>query len=319
MATSGTYVFSVSRDDIIRQALLNIRKLDEVETPTPQETTDCARVLNMLVKQWQGRTDYAPGLKTWTRRRGYLFLNNNSGQYTLGTSGTGWTNNFVLTNTVATATTGATSITLAVATGVSVGDSIGVQLDSGALFWTTVLTVAGAVVGLTASLPSQSSSGAVVYDYTLTAQQPNVIESAILRDSNYDDIPLRIMRTTQEYDMLPSKADVNYISDPTAIYYEFQLQNSYLYTDVAAAYDVTKYIVLTYLEAIQDFNNPLDTPEYPQEWFLALCWGLAKNIAPMYGAVWSPAMQDAYKEATAIARNKGAEMSALFFEPGVDP
>ena len=61
MPTSGTYSFTVTRDDIVREAMLNIGKLGEAETPTAQEVTDCARKLNMLVKQWMARQDFAPG------------------------------------------------------------------------------------------------------------------------------------------------------------------------------------------------------------------------------------------------------------------
>ena len=51
MSTSGTYTFTVTRDDIIREAMLNIGKLDAYGSIDPQETTDCARKLNMMCKQ----------------------------------------------------------------------------------------------------------------------------------------------------------------------------------------------------------------------------------------------------------------------------
>ena len=51
MTTSGIYSFSVNRDQIIRIAMMNIGKLDEIETPSAQDITDCNLVLNMLVKQ----------------------------------------------------------------------------------------------------------------------------------------------------------------------------------------------------------------------------------------------------------------------------
>ena len=70
MSTSGTYTFTVTRDDIIREAMLNIGRLDAYSQIDPTETTDCARKLNMMVKTWMGRLDYAPGLKAWTRQRG---------------------------------------------------------------------------------------------------------------------------------------------------------------------------------------------------------------------------------------------------------
>lgn len=316
MTTSGVYSFSVSRDDIIRDALLNIRKLDELEVPTAQETVDCSRKLNMLVKQWQGTADFSPGLKTWTRRRGHLFLNTTTGKYQVGPTATGWTEGFTKTSLTASAAASQPVVVVAAATGLTNGDNFGVELSSGALFWSKILSQSGTSITLATNLPSAAGANAVVYDYTTAAQQPIVIETATLRDSNNEDVPLTIIRDVQTYEALPSKADNTFIGDPTAIYYEFQLGNSFLFTDVGASQDVTKYICISYLESQQDFVNPTDTPEYPQEWYLALSWGLAKQIAPMYGATWSPTMQSAYIDALAIAQRKGPEVSMVYFQCG---
>lgn len=314
MATSGVYTYSVSRDKIIRLALLTIRKLDELETPTPQETTDCADFLNMLCKQWQGQADFAPGLKTWHRRRASLFLSSTTNKYTVGPGGTGWTESYTGTTLTAAAASGQAVIAVKSATGISVNDNIGVQLDSGALQWTTVSSIASLNITLAANLSGKASANNNVFDYTTTAQQPVVVEAAILRDINNLDTPLTIIRDTATYDALPSKNDTTNKGDPTAIYPEFLLTNSNFYTDIGAANDVTKHIVITYLEAAQDFVNATDTPEYPQEWYLALALGLAKLIAPMYGATWSQANEANYTTALAIAQRKEPEVSMLYFQ-----
>jgi hypothetical protein len=315
MTTSGTYSFSVSRDDIIRQAMLNIGKLDEGETPTAGDTADCARILNMLVKQWQGMADFAPGLKTWTRRRGYLFLSGTSGQYQLGPSATGWTRNFTKTTLSASVLAGSSTLTLASSTGLVVGDHIGIDVG-GDLFWTTIATVSPAIT--TASpLTASADLGAKVYFYTTVATQPVVIEAVVLRDNDSNDTPLRIMEQ-RDYDLLPSKADVQSAADPIAVYHEFQLGTSYLYTDSYGSTDMTKYIVITYLESIQDFNNPLDTPEYPQEWYLPICWGLAEQIAPMYHVEFTPLMSKLAASSLAIAQKKEPQKQTMYFRPGED-
>jgi len=317
MSTSGSYSYTVNRDQIIRQAMLTIGKLDESEVPNAQEISDCAFVLNLMIKQWQGRTDFSPGLKVWTRRRGYLFLNSTTGQYSVGPTATGWTNSFVGPLTTAVAASAATSIVVSSATGIAATYNIGIQLDSGALYWTTVSSVSGTTVNLSAALPSQSSSGSQVYCYSTTAQLPLTIETALLRDNQNSDTPLRIL-TVQDYDMLPNKADPKNIGDPTAIYYEFQLDNANLFTDVGAANDVTKYIVMTFLETIQDVLSASDNFEYPQEWFLPLALGLSKQIAPMFNATWTALMQNNYDEALAIARRKDPERVTMYFQPGAE-
>lgn len=316
MATSGVFSFTVNRDQIIRDAMLNIGKLDELETPTAQDITDCNLKLNMLIKQWMGNSDYSPGLKVYKRKWGYLFLSNSTNKYTVGPGGTGWTNSFVHPLTTVTAASGAGSITVDSATGIATNYYIGIQLDSGALQWTTVSGVAGTVISLTDNLSGQSSSGSQVYCYQTIAQQPINVETVVLRDQDDQDTPIRIMRTVQDYANLPSKVDTQNISDPTAIYYEFQLTNSNLYTDCGAAQDVTKYLVISFMEPVQDMVNPTDEFEYSQECFLALSWGLSKQIAPMYAMPWTRVMQSNYESAVMIAGHKDAEVSTMFFQPG---
>lgn len=316
-STSGSYSFTVNRDQVIRQAMLNIGKLDENEVPTAQQTSDCAFALNMLIKQWQGRGDFAPGLKVWTRRLGYLFLSGASGQYSVGPTATGWTNAFAASTSTATEIAGATAIPVASASGFAGGYNVGVQLDSGVLFWTTISSVSGKTINLASGLPSQSSIGSQLFAYQTAAQQPLNIETAVLRDNQGNDNPLRIL-TVQDYDNLPSKASPQNVSDPTAIYYEYQLGNSNLYTDCAAAQDVTKYIVLRYMEPVQDVLQASDTFEYPQEWYLAIAWGLSSEIAPMFNAAWTQKMDENFKRALSIAQHKDPERVSIFFQPGAE-
>ena len=318
MTTSGTYIFSVARDDIIREAMLNIGKLGEAESPTAQEITDCARKLNMIVKQWMAKQDFAPGLKSWTRRRGTLFLSTTAYQYALGASGTNWTTAPQSTTLTSVAAQSATALTVSSNANINSGDYIGIQLNTGVLQWTTVASkTGGATVNLAAGLSASASTGNFVYSYTTKAQRPELIEAAILRDNQQNDTPLQIMDQAQ-YDLLPSKTQSTNISDPTAVYYEPQLTNGQLYTDCGGAQDVSKQIILTYLEPTQDFNNPTDTPEYPQQWFRALSWELTKEIGPMFNLPFTADMKELRDEAIAMARESYSETSSMYFQSGSD-
>jgi hypothetical protein len=316
MTTSGVSTFSINRDAIIRMAMLNIGKLEQSEIPTAQETADCATFLNMLVKQWQGTTDFAPGLKTWTRRTGHLFLHSTTGMYTLGPAGIGWTQSYVSTTATASVAAGVAVIPVVSGGGILAGDKFGVEVSTGDLYWGTVLTAVGNSITLTAPLPTGVLLGSVVFVYTTASTQPVKVENVMLRDSLINDTPVRLMRASNEYYQLPSRQTPTNISDPSAVYYEFQLDNSYLYTDVAGSQDVTKHLVITYLEAEQDFVNPYDTPEYPQEWYLALALGLSKLVAPMFNAPWSALMDESAKMALMIAQKKGHETSLAYFQCG---
>ena len=317
MATSGSYSFTVNRGQIIRDAMLNIGRLDETEAPTAQETTDIAFKLNALIKQWMGKTDYAPGLKVFTRRRGHLFLKNTTGPYVMGpSSATGWTVDTPVTPlTTTTATAAATAIVVNSATGLTTGMYLGIQLDSGALYWTTISSVVGSTVNFIAgSLPSQSSTGSQVFAFTTIAQQPLDISAIVLRDNQSTDTPMRIM-TSEEYDFLTNKMDPQNSGDPTAVYTENQRNYTYLYTDIGVSQDVSKHLVITFMEPVQDVLQDSDEFEYPQEWFLALSWGLAKQICPSFSVNWTPLMQDNFANALAIASHKDPETTALYFQP----
>jgi hypothetical protein len=317
MSTSGTYSFGVSRDDIIRESMLNIKRLDPDETPTPAETNDCARKLNMMCKQWQGKSDFAPGLKTWTRKRGYMLLSN-TGQYTVGPAATGWTNSLAIAALSTAAAAGATTLVLSTVVGFATPYNIAVALDSGVMFYTTINGApAGNVVTLLAPLPSSASGTSAVFGYQTAAQNIKALETALLRDSTYNDTPLTLMLLAT-YDQLPTKVDPQNTGDPTALYFEEGIKSSGIFLDIGSAQDLSKYLVITYQEPIQDFVNPLDEPYYSNEWFLALCWGLTEQIAPMFGALWNDKMEQLKNSALAMARNHGAEKSDMYFMPGND-
>jgi len=318
MATSGSYSFVVTTNDIVREAMLNIGKLGEAENPSAQEFADVSRKLNMLAKQWMAKQDFAPGLKMWKRRHGNLYLSNSTGQYNLGPSGDNWTNTSFIQDTTATAIAGATTISVPNAN-ITVNDYVGIVLDSGVLFWTTCASkIGGTQITIPAGgLPTQASSGSELFNYTNKAQRPEVIETAVLRDSSSSDIPMKLI-TLQDYDNLSYKQQPGSQSDPSYVYYESQLTNGVLYIDVPGAADTSKYLHISYMEPVQDFVNTTDNPDYPQRWYLALAWGLTKQIAPMFNLPFTKDMQDNLNDSLAIAREPDSDVNNIFFQPGVD-
>lgn len=322
MTTSGSYTFTVTRDEIIREAMLNIGKIGDTEVPTPTETNDCARKLNMLVKQWMGRQDFAPGLKMWTRQRADLFLSSSQYCYSLGPSGDNWAAGVTgvpganFGQSQLTATTAASSATLTVgAANVSkftVGDYCVVQLTSGDTFTSTVASKGASTVVLNAVLPSAAAAGNYVFNYTTKGQRPLEIQTIILRDQGGSDTPVDLM-TLQVYEALPNKTQSTFLADPAAVYYEAQLTNGKLYIDCGGAQDVTKYLHVVYLRPVQDMNSASDNPEYPQEWFDALCWGLSKRICPMFNAPWTQEMELNYQETLRIAQESNPETTQIYF------
>lgn len=329
-ATSGSYTFSVTQFDVIKQAALDNGALAEGEELTAQEYTDCSRKLNMLVKQWMGNTDFAPGLKVWTRRRGTLFLGNKQYTYKLGQLGDNWVESTTGLSypvqygqrTVAT-TTAAGQVVLPVSsiTAININDYVGVLLGSD-IFWSRVQAInAVAPVSITLSIPlpsiAQAGGASYVWNYTKKAVRPLTIITAVLRDVYANDTPLDFM-TVQRYEALPTKVAPTNIADPTALLYESQFHNQQpngrLYLDVGGAQDVTKVIHAVFLAPVQDLINPGDALDYPQQWYRALCWGLARDTCGMFDVPWTQVNEQNYMDSLAIARQADPETTDVYFE-----
>jgi hypothetical protein len=329
-ATSGTYVFSVTRDQIIRQAMLDIGALAEGDSPTAQEISDCANLLNMIVKQWMGQADFAPGLKVWTRQRAALFLGASKYLYNLGLTGDNWAASttglaypqlYGQTQLTTSYAAGTTVLAVGTTSQFNINDYLGIVIGSD-IFWTTV---AGIGVG-TVTIPAPGLSGAAnanayVWNYTVKAPRPFMMISAVLRDIYLNDTPLDFM-TVERYEALPTKAAPTNIADPTAVLYESaysqQQPNGQLYIDVGGAQDVTKHIHCTFLRPVQDFNNPGDAPDYPQNWFAPLVLGLGKRIAPMFRCNWTKTLEDMLVVSLGTAKQADPATTEVYFQPNAD-
>lgn len=330
-ATSGTWTFSVVRDDIIRQAMLFLGLLEESEVPTAAEVTDCARVLNMIVKQLAGGMDKAPGFKMFQRQRGALFLSTSRFAYQLGKTGDEWAASCdgvgfpgLFGSSTLTANVAAAGVTIPIPASdtsqFSITDLVGILCGSD-LYWTTVAGVGASSITIPApGLPAGGAlAGNQVFVYTKNAQRPVEIVTALLRDINGTDTPLDRM-TIEQYESLPTKVQPGFQQDPTAFYYEAQMQDNLgvFYIDCSGAQDVTKHIHVVYLRESMDFNAPGDAPEFPQEWFLHLCWELALQICGMFDADWTQDRAAAYQIATSRAREANSEVHSEFFQPNED-
>ena len=117
---------------------------------------------------------------------------------------------------------------------------------------------------------------------TVNIPKPLKVIQAILHDTSSNvDIPMRIL-TRDEYNRLGNKTTTG---QPIQIYYDPQRDYGTLYTFPAA--DATsvsrKQIQFTYMRPFEDFDASTDEPDFPQEWFEALKYGLASRLAGEYG------------------------------------
>lgn len=310
MATSGSVDFTVNRNEIIQSALEQIGEYAVGQTLEASYIATGSKWLNLIVKQWQGSSDFAQGLKVWSRKRGYVFLQTNKHEYALGSTGWHATNSYSTTTISANEALGQTVLSVTSTTGMTAADNIGIQLDDGSIQWTTISsTGAGPTVTVGAALTAAAAAGNRVFWYTTKLARPISLFQATLLDTNGAESPVEPL-TFAEYESISKKAEDG---DPSGWYYEPQLANGVLYLDSQPT-DVTDVLRIVYLSNIQDFDASTDTPDYPQEFNLALVMELAKYLAPVYGRRFDADMMANRNDAVANAKSLYPETSDLFFQ-----
>lgn len=312
MSTSGSANFSVTGQEIVEGALRALGVLGRGRALQAGDLEDGLEALNMLVKQWQGIADFAPGLKVWTRKRATLFLQKASNEYDLGPSGDHATDDTYDETTMRVAgVTNDTTLELTSTTGMTAADYIGIVLDSGSIHWTTIVSITdGDTLVITTGLASAAAIGNKVYAYTNKIQRPLKILTFNLRDSDGNDTPLYSMEL-EEYESIPDK---DAAATPTRYSYESQLTNGVLRFDTAPD-DVSYLGKFVYLRPVEDLDAGSNDLDYPQHWFRALKFNLALDLAPEKGRTPSDQLKANAGQALAFAQNVDPETSDAYFEP----
>lgn len=302
MATSGTTSYSVTELDIITDAMQDAGIIGAAETSIDSADYAIARrKLNMLIKQWVSQIDFAPGLKMWTTRRGFLFLQANQVAYSLGPSGDECAADSYVTSTLAsTASGGAGTITLVSATGFAASMRIGVLLDSGAFQWTTINgSPAGNVVTLTATLTGAATAGARVFAYTSKVHRPFEMVTASMLDTNGDEMPLRVHTVVEDYEAISNKTEVG---DPQELYFEGQRTNAKVYVDCQAQ-DLTEVVRFVYRSYVEDMSATTNDVDFPAEWYRALSAQLAIDVCIPFSRPVTNEMRERAAQALLMAKN----------------
>lgn len=314
-STSGTVTFSVTEIDIIKDALMEIGCLDSIEEPSAADVVLARRKLNLIVKQWTSQLDFAPGLKMWTRRTGYMFLQSGQVQYALGPSGDHATESYVRTTLSASAAQGAGTITVTSATDIATTYNIGIQLDSGSIQWTTVFGApSGSTVTLSTALTGPAASGNTVFCYQTKMRRPFELLSGSLRDVDGNDTPVDVNMGLAEYEAIYSKTSEG---SPSGLYFEAQLTNAAVYLNCAPE-DVTSVLRLPYRSYIEDFSSQSDAADFPAEWARPLVLQLANDCAGPFQVAIPPNLKQNLAEALAMARKAYPERIVAEYQSSPD-
>lgn len=309
MSTSGTDTFSITRDDIIIAAALETGDVALGDTLNDDTLNQYNLRLNTWVKSLM-----ASGAKLWAMQLATLFLVPGQAQYTLGVDGTHCTADYVRTTLTAAAAASATTVHIADSTGMNTGDNIGILLDSGTLFWTTISGAPGSTTTIANALSGAASSGAQVFTYTSKISRPQRIDpdSAYWRSSALQDTPVAMISRT-EYAQLATKGARGKI---VQAFYDPQLGNGVLsvWPTPDSAADV---LCFWYERRLEDFTTGADEPDFAIEWGEALILGLAHRMAATAGLSLAERQDLERRAQLALDQAEGYDREdvGVFFQP----
>ena len=275
MTTSASVDFSVSRDNLIEDALRTAGIIGIDDSASSNQLTWAARLLNMYKKSLG-----AHGPALWARKTGWILPQTDTNEIDLGPSGDHATLSYVQTQTSAAASSGATTITVDSITGISASDKIGIEQDDGEVQWTTVSGApSGSTITLATALADDVANDAYVWTYTTKLVRPLRILEAYVRDEvGNTETPIDVL-SKQEYETVGSKESDGV---PNMLAYDPQLTDgrAYIYPRIS---DGSTLIKIIFQRPFEDFDAADDTPDFPQEWYLALMLNLAVLLAPAGG------------------------------------
>jgi len=154
---------------------------------------------------------------------------------------------------------------------------------------------------------------------TVNTNKPVHIIQAFIRDTSSNvDIPLRI-ETLYDYNRLSNKSatgrpiQLSYLPQRT-------FGDIFIYPTPDATIASTNQIYIRFQSPYEDFDSAADEPDFPQEWFQALIYGLAYTLAPEYGIPIQErnVLREDMLMYKAEALSGGSEEGSMFIQPRTD-
>lgn len=316
---SGQYPYNLARDELVNAAASKLGIVLANEPLSAEDNQKICQNLNVLIKSWQ-----AKNLFLWKYQDVYVFPQYGQNSYSLGPNSTDhFTTDYNGTVLNTAAGSGDTTIDVQVATGFADTYNVGIELDSGYMFWTTQSgAAAGTIITLNAALTGTASAGNVVYVYATKGQRPQKVHYATLLQnwqlatptspSNASEIPVKVL-AIKDYKLQPNKASMGQIIQ---IEYEPALTNGKLHT-YQTPNDVTQVLIVQTTYPFQYFVQSSDTPDTPNEWLKALIYGTAYDSIEDFGIIGERALNIEKKAAIYLAEllDYDQEFDSIYIQP----
>lgn len=267
----STGVYAKTAGDLIRDAL-RAASISGISLPVQSE--DFAQgesALNDILMSLQTEQ-----IHVWAQTEALIPLNPDQTKYVFGTDHA-FTNYVYTTADAAIAT--ATALTVVSTTGMTTGDFIGVELADGTRQWTTLTVTGATTLTLAAALTGAVDDLASVYTYTTATDQPVRIDSVRYADTYTSDEISTSMVARDEYFNQPSKTTSGAVN---TWYFQRNLDFGHLYVWPIA--DSCKRLLrITFIKPQYIPEDQSEDILIPPEWYVALKFKLAADLAMSYG------------------------------------
>jgi len=154
---------------------------------------------------------------------------------------------------------------------------------------------------------AMSVTSTTATNYTLSPVRPVRILSVRWKNTGGTETPM-VGMTRDEYDRLPIKTTTGV---PTTWYYDKQREAAKLYVWPVPASVTTETLEITYEREIEDMALD-DAVDVPGEWWNAVVFGLASDLAIDYPGVANPMIDQKAATYLALAAGDDAEESVFF-------
>ena len=274
MALSGSTNFSLTRDVLVKDSLIDLGAISSEDTPSDAIVAHAVRLLNMMLKAW-----VADGLHLWKIKPFTLLIENGKREYNLSSTGDQCSFNMLSTTMRLAGIISDTILQVTTTVGMTAGDYIGIELDNNTLHKTTIASVTdGDTVVITTGIASASAIGKRVYWYTTKIPRPVDIDSVTVKDSSNISRPITII-SRNEYNALTNKYSSGEV---VQIYFDPQLTHSKI-SVYNVPNTVNKTLELVGYFPLEDMDSASNDFDIPQEWYLAVKSNLSVLLGPSYG------------------------------------
>ncbi len=317
MAIADTVNFNQTASTLIQDAFIKVGFSTDQQNISNNNYRFAERELNRMLLLWQ-----ADDLHLWLKTEAVLFLQQDQYVYEFTNTTTGDNasnaNDYVETTLTEDVNGADTTVILASVTDMSVNDYIGIILDDGDTFWTTITNINTGTLTVTLddAIPGSgevASENNYVHTYTNKINRPlrilqgrrysyNGGNEILIGDQNGNPI------AREDYFSLPNKAQSG---TPVQFYYDPQMTTGILYLWPSPS-DSNYAFKFTYMRPICTYDELTDTSDLPQEWQAAIVDGLATRLCPTYGqSARYPSLKDMAMESYQMLKNYDNEKSYI--------